>query len=82
MRSVTISVGVPEGETEQTWTLYVFRPAPHCREWTAYTPIRWRNASPTGIYYCGEVTVSAATLDRAKRAAIDYFKAIHTKGRK
>lgn len=77
MRSVTISVGVPTGETEQTWDLHVFRPAPHCPEWTAYTTIRFRNASPSGRYYCGLVTVSAANLDRAKRAAIDYFKAIN-----
>lgn len=82
MRSVTISVGVPEGQTEETWTLHVFRPAPHFREWSAFTPIRLRGGSPTGRYYCGEVTVSAGTLDRAKRAAIDYFKAIHTKGSK
>ena len=76
MRRVTISVGVPVGATEQTWDLHVFRPAPHCPEWTAYTPIRFKDASPSGRYYCGIVTVSASNLDRAKRAAIDYFKAI------
>lgn len=82
MRSVEISVSVPEGQTEQTWTLYVFRPAPHFRDWSAFTRSQFHGGSPSGRYYCGEVTVSAGTLDRAKRAAIDYFKAIHTKGGK
>ena len=80
MRSVTISVGVPEGQTERTWTIRVYRHSAYVSTWEAYTPVHAARCDLP--HYCGEVTVSAATLDRAKRAAIDYFKAIRAKGGK
>ena len=80
MRSVEISVSVPEGQTERTWTIHIYRPSNYVPTWEAYTPV---HAARFDLpHYCGEVTVSAWTLDRAKRAAINYFKAIHTKGSK
>jgi len=80
VRSVEISVSVPEGQTERTWTIHVYRPSKYVPTWEAYTPVHAARFDMR--HYCGEVTVSAGTLDRAKRAAIDYFKAIHAKGGK
>ena len=80
MRSVEISVSVPEGQTERTWTIHVYRPSKYVPTWEAYTPV---HAARFDLpHYCGEVTVSAAMLGRAKWVAINYFKAIHTKGGK
>lgn len=75
MSKVHISAVRPGDATTKTWVLHVYAPAPHHAEWLAYTPVHVGRFDVKS--YRGFVTVEAGSLDRAKRAAIDYFKAIH-----
>ena len=74
MGKVHISAVRSDDKTTETWVLHVYAPAPHHAEWLAYTPVHvGRFDVPS---YRGSVTVEAGNLDRAKRHAIAYFKAI------
>jgi hypothetical protein len=70
---ITIDITKGGASTRREWLIHVFAPAPHCPEWTAYTPVH-TPAMPMGKHYRGAVRVWAGTLDGAKRAAIRHFK--------